>query len=273
MAKSKRFFELLGDAVADLRQHGYDSQARLDAWISRLRAAAVSQLTSPEVIERAIRRTLTTTYRGMLGEAAIARIHPGVSRFTVLALEPQMQAELNLRVQAASNLIRLNRSRMVDLVEQRFSGWATSIPAGGSEVVDVRKVKSDIYKPLQRLPFEERRVHIDQGAKMLGALSELVAVSTNAIAGAWHSRYRQPGYDYREDHKDRDGLIYLVPGSWALREGLIKPVNGYVTDITRPNEEPFCKCSYRWIYNLRSLPADMLTEKGKKKLAEVRRDA
>jgi len=42
---------------------------------------------------------------------------------------------------------------------------------------------------------------------------------------------------------------------------------GYTDEITTPGEEVFCRCFYRWIYNLRDLPKDMLTIKGKEQLA------
>jgi len=38
---------------------------------------------------------------------------------------------------------------------------------------------------------------------------------------------------------------------------------GYLDEITQPGEEPFCRCFVRYIYNIRNLPDDMLTQKGK----------
>jgi hypothetical protein len=62
-----------------------------------------------------------------------------------------------------------------------------------------------------------------------------------------------------------------VRGCWAVEKGLIKPgPAGYTDEITRPAEEPFCGCYYRYLYNLRDLPANMLTEKGKEALQAAR---
>lgn len=265
------FFEILTAAVNDIIEHGYDSQARLDRWILQLKQAATRQIGSTEKLNDNIRQALARVYDGVISPRELLRIHPGVSRFTVEQLSPKLRAELNSRIAASSNLIRLNRQQTMAKMEQRFSGWATSIPNGGSETVDKRGIKQDIYKPLQRLPFEERRVNIDQGAKLVSAISQTIALNGGAIAMRWHSRWRQPGYNFREDHKERDGLIYLVPDNWASKAGYVKSVNGYIDDITRPAEEPFCKCSGHWIYTLRGMPEEMLTERGKKKLEEVRR--
>ena len=121
------------------------------------------------------------------------------------------------------------------------------------------------------LAFEERRVLIDQGHKLTAAISQTVAVGAGAIAGTWRSHYRQPGYDYREDHKERDGLLYTLRGNWALEKGLMKPgPAGYYEDVTAVGEEVFCRCWMVWFYNLSSLPPDMLTAKGKSELARVR---
>jgi hypothetical protein len=137
--------------------------------------------------------------------------------------------------------------------------------------VDRNDTKHDIRKALASLPFEERRVAIDQGHKLISDINNLVALDGEAIAAEWHSKWRQRGYDYREDHKERDLLVYAVRGCWAVEKGLIKPgPAGYTDEITRPAEEPFCGCYYRYIYNLRDLPANMLTEKGKEALQAAR---
>lgn len=72
------------------------------------------------------------------------------------------------------------------------------------------------------------------------------------------------GYDYREDHKERDEKIYLIRGSWALEKGLIKPVNGYYDEITAVGEEVYCSCQAIYIYAPQKLPDEFLTEKGKR---------
>lgn len=265
------FYEILTEAINDMADHGYDSQARLDGWLMKLRTAAASQAAGSANVDDALRRLLSGVYNKALTAPALAKVHPGVSRFTVDMIKPKLQQELSNRVAASANLIKLRKGQRIDDTLARFSGWATSVPAGGSDVVDKREVKASIYKPLQRLPFEERRIHIDQGAKFVSAMAETIAIDGNAIAMRWHSRWRQPGYNYRPDHKERDGLIYLVPGSWALKQGLIKPVHGYVDDITRPAEEVFCKCSGHWVYTVSSLPDEYLTEKGRQKIADAKK--
>ena len=158
----------------------------------------------------------------------------------------------------------LNRQAMIDKTAQRFTGWASSIPPGGSEAVGTRETVGEIRKALGQLPFEERRVMIDQGHKLVGDINNIVAVAGGAIALTWHSHWRQAGYNYREDHKERDGHTYAIRGNWALDKGLMKRgPDGYSDEITSPGEEVLCRCSAQYLYNLRDLPDDMVTVAGR----------
>ena len=116
------------------------------------------------------------------------------------------------------------------------------------------------------MPFEQRRVIIDQTHKLIDNINNIVAVDNGAIAGEWHSHWKQPNYHYREEHKERADKVYLIRNNWASEKGLIKPINGYTDEITRPGEEVYCRCNYVYLYNLRQLPEDMLTQKGKAEL-------
>jgi hypothetical protein len=97
-----------------------------------------------------------------------------------------------------------------------------------------------------------------------------VAQDGGAIAGRWRSHYRQVGYNYRVDHKERDGLVYAIRGNWAIDKGLMNKGVGYTDEITAAGEEVFCRCQMIYIYGLGKLPNDMLTSKGESELKRVR---
>ena len=78
----------------------------------------------------------------------------------------------------ATSLIKLNRERAVQETLQRFAGWATSIPLGGSNVVDKADERESVRRGVAGLPFEERRVVIDEplhGAHVASELSWVFA--------------------------------------------------------------------------------------------------
>jgi hypothetical protein len=257
-------YKVLSEATADLLKHGYDNEQRLTYWIARIKAAIASSLVPESVVEASVRRVLGKVYDQQVTKGAIFKKNPGVERFTIEQLKPAMRQELDKRILAGVNLIKLNRKRSVDTTLQRFSGWATSIPAGGTKAQSKSEETTKLRKSFRSLPFEDRRVAIDQGHKLASAINEIVATGNNAIAVEWHSHWRQPGYNYRKDHKERDEQIYLIRPSWALEKGLVKVGKaGYYDEITKPAEEVFCRCYAVFIYNLTEMPLDMLTKKGR----------
>ena len=265
------FYETLTAAVNDFVEHGFDSQERLERWMAAIDKAARASLVPEHVVQRQMTEAFRAAYRRLIEKGGVTQFHPGVPKFTLQQVSQKLRAELDRRILASANLIRLNRDQAIQKTLQRFSGWSTSIPVGGTKTADKIEEKDSIRKSLAQLPFEERRVLVDQTHKLTSAINETVATGGGAIAAKWFSHWRQAGYDYREDHKERDGQVYAIRGNWAMAKGLMKVGDaGYVDDVTKPGEEPFCRCAYRYVYNLRSLPDDMLTAKGRDELKKVR---
>ncbi len=268
------FAETVQAAVADVTRHGFDTQRRLDGWLEKIRAAARRSLISEGELDRQLRAILTTVYARMTRAGGMNRYQIGTPRFTLAHIKPRLRAELDRRIMASANLIRLNRQQAIEKTLQRFAGWMSSVPPGGSDVVDKVDTKSDIRKALRQLPFEERRVLIDQGHKLISSINEITAHDGGAIAGLWRSNYRQVNYNYRQDHKERDDKVYLIRDSWAHQRGYVKPGKaGYTDEITQAAEEPFCRCYYVYIYSLNKIPDDMLTAKGREERDRAKRAA
>lgn len=268
---TKTFQEVLTEAVRDITENGYDDPARLDEWLKRLRFAAVADLPSPDEIQNRMQLAMRTVFDRTFSKTSTLKYHPGVPRFTIERLKPFARQELDRRILASANLIKLNREQAIEKMLQRAAGWMTSIPDQGSRVVDKVDVKEHIAKPIQQVKYEARRCQIDQGAKLVAAINEVVAQQNGVIAYRWRSHWRRAGYDYREDHKERDQKIYLVRGSWAHEQGLVKKgESGYYDEITAAAQEPFCQCYVVALYALRDLPEEMLTQRGKDLLEETR---
>lgn len=252
---------------------GFVSAERLAYWEERIRRAAEAERPGARM-EDILRDFLARSYDKMLARGVSPKLHKGIPRWTLEKVRPALRAELDKRIYASANLIRLNKAKRVAESNQRFAGWLSSIPPGGSAEPEKREAKARIKAPIASLPFEERRVLIDQGHKLFSSLNEVVATGGGAIAAIWHSRWRQPNYNYREDHKDRDEHIYLIPKTWETEKGLVKAgADGTIDSITKPGEEPFCRCSYVYVYSLRELEKvapDMLTVKGRAALDDAR---
>jgi hypothetical protein len=266
---TRDFIGVLAAAAEDFTANGYDRAERLTFWQQQLRAAAERSTIPEQIMEGMLRASLRSIYDKMIEHGGILRLHPGIGEFTLRKVKPQLHAELERRVHASAQLIKLNREEMIEKTMRRFSGWATSIPAGGA--AEPRKSKNDIKRGIAGLKFNERRVIIDQGHKLTSAISQTIAEGGGALGGYWYSHWRQPGYNYREDHKERDEVFYVQPDNWALNDGLMK-YGGHIgiDDQTLPGEEVFCRCFYRYVYNLTDLPDECLTKKGRTKLEEAR---
>jgi hypothetical protein len=268
---NRTFHEVLTEAVRDITENGYDDPARLDEWLRKLRFAAMADLPSPEEIQTRMQLAMQTVFNRTFSKSSVLKYHPGVPTFTIERLKPFARAELDKRIRASTQLIKLNREEAIEKTLRRFSGWATSIPDQGSKVVDKVDVKENIGKPIQEVKYAARRCQIDQGHKLIDAINDVVAQQSGAIAAKWRSHFRDKSYDARPDHAERDGKIFLVRGSWAHEQGLVKPgPDGYTDDIERPAELVFCRCWYTYLNALRDLPESMLTQKGKDLLEETR---
>ena len=271
------FTRTVRDAVKFFLRNGYSSREELERWQAIIRQAAENE-TADDYMAM-VTRNLTKAYDLQIGRAEVLKRHPGISRFTINYLEPKLRTELDRRIFASADLIKIKRKKAIDTTLSRFSGWASSIPSADTIALSgiqgtMMETAKHIQKSAEQMDYEARRVMIDQNHKLIANIDNVIATSNNAIAAIWHSHWRRPGYNYREDHKERDQLYYLIRGNWAQKNGYVKAgPAGYLDEITQPGEEVFCRCYVTYIYNLRSIPEYMLTQKGGKFMESMKKAA
>src|ERR1700734_1879156 len=268
-AAQPTFREALAAAIAEISATGYVSPDRINFWVNQLRNAADRELGSSHQIDRDTAHKLGAIYERLADRGKIVERVPEVSRFIITQVKPQLRAELDRRILASADLIKLDRKRAVEATLDRFQGWSTSIPPGGDGTIDKREVRAAIGKSVAQFRYEKRRVEIDQSHKLMANISEIVATDAGAIAGIWHDHgEHDKAYDARKEHLARSGKIFLVRDSWAHQQGLVKSVHGFMDDITKPGVEVYCRCWYQWITSPRRLPDEYLTKKGQEFLAK-----
>jgi hypothetical protein len=266
----KTFNETLREAIDDVSQYGFDTKKRINDWLDLLRDSAEATFASERAMDKMLREALASIYKRMVDRGGLVQYHPGLQKFTIENLKPSLRAELDRRIMASADLIRLNRDEAIQKTLRRFEGWSTSIPKGGSDAVKKRKEKETIRKGIAGHSFVERRVIIDQGHKLVASINDIIATDQGAIAGEWKSIH-EVGYQFRPEHRALDGEIFVKRDNWAMRKGYVKLAgHKYMDEIDGPSVLPYCRCRYRFIYHLRSLPTDMLTEKGKQALKDAR---
>lgn len=264
------FLETLNAAIADMIEHGFDSEERLQHWLRELQRAARGALIPEHKLREAVVANLNQTYGREVKKLLNAQIG---GRYGLGNIQPRLHEELKRRILASANLITLNRDASIARTLQRFAGWASSVPKGGTNVADRREVKKIVRRAIGGLPFEERRVIIDQGHKLVASINEIVAVDGGAIAARWrHVRRGPPEYQSRPQHVARDGHIFLVRDSWAHKKRLVKSsADGYTDQVEQPAELPYCSCHWDFLYGIRNLPPDMITAKGNESLTDSMR--
>lgn len=262
------FRTLLMEALREFATMGYRSESDLQAWLQRLHLVLEYELPTDDWTRKQLTHALGTIYNRDVVRGAVAKYVPGVSRYTLDRIQPSLRAELDRRIFAGIDLIKINKRAATEKTLQRFSGWVSSVPRGGSHETDIRSVVREIAKPVAQVRYEARRVAIDQGHKLSAAVAHVVAKQEGAIAAIWHDRgEHDTSYDARKAHLARSGKLFLVRDSWAMTEGLVKKGGlTYTDEIEQPAELPFCSCYWTYSTSPRSLPEALLTEKGRASL-------
>jgi hypothetical protein len=266
--KKDSFYSTLSEAVDDVLAHGFDGTERLDKWLGRLKNSIEGILAPEPILIRALKAKLSQTFKRATSPKALVKRHPGAGGFTPANVRAELRDTLDRHIAMSAKLIKLNRRAAVDEMLKRFAGWVSSVPAGGSREPDREETKKQVKRGISALPFEERRVIIDQGHKLTASIDNVIAVDGGAIAMIWH-HVNQENYDARPEHVGRDGVTFLLRGSWADKQKFVK--GRYYDEITAVAEEPFCRCWAEYVYALRDLPVEMLTTKGKEALLSARR--
>ena len=261
----RNFRTLLLEALEEFTRTGFVNEHALQAWIVRLHAALEVELPSDAFERRELARVLGQVFkRDVYGKGLLKRV-PGVSRYTIDRIAPHLRAELDRRIFAGVDLIRLNKRKVTQQTLQRFSGWVTSMPAAGKPPTDLRRVARDIGKSVSTLKYEARRVSIDQSAKLSCAVAATVAHAEGAIGAVWNDRgAHDKSYNARPAHLKRSGTLFLIRGSWAMDDGLVKKGGlQYTDEIEDVGQLPMCSCFYTFLTSPRSLPETLLTAKGR----------
>src|SRR6185312_14119454 len=116
------YHEVLTAAINDLLERGYVDAAQIARWQAALREAAEASLKGVDALDAELTRQLRGLYERLVDRDGILRYHGGVDRFTFNQLKPQLRQELDKRLLAARDLIKLNREEMMARQLRRFAG-------------------------------------------------------------------------------------------------------------------------------------------------------
>ncbi|ELF4897686.1 hypothetical protein RNH31_002538 [Salmonella enterica] len=96
---------------------------------------------------------------------------------------------------------------------------------------------------------------LSKSKALLSSADYLYAIENGALAATWHTSKFACNVP---SHQDRDLQTFAIQNSWGLKKGLVRPnANGFLDDLSLPR----CGCYLTYLYNLGSLPPEMLTKK------------
>jgi len=194
-----------------------------------------------------------------------------IGRYTLENVDPVLRPGLDLRLlemaEDAADQIGEDREGVIASVLDRFAAWITARPvARRAPAIPSHLPAAFICEPAAE---RRRQVMLHMGLRFSGVLSELQALAGGAIAIVWHAGPDEE-YDYEPPHPARNGQVYAVRDSWALSKGLMQPSRaGFYDPHDAPGAAHYCRCHGQWLYGLRQLPPDMLTEAGGAELRRV----
>ena len=108
------FGRLLAEAIAELSSTGYVSPERVNEWVVKLRNAAEREFGPMERIDDDVRLRMEAVFKNLIDGGKIADYVPGISRLTIGMVKPGLRAELDRRILAAADLIKLNRKQAIE---------------------------------------------------------------------------------------------------------------------------------------------------------------
>lgn len=204
--------------------------------------------------------------------------HKGITKTSLNDLKPKFREELDNRVKISFNLMKNQEEELKQKIASRFINWVS---------IDSKEVRGNTTSKQSLLNFldfakengiaEDHAKFIlqDQTRKMIASLDDLVAKENNAIGGIWHNRQdrRVVGnpsgiYPHAEskahgNHWEREGKFYIFKDSWAYQKGYVK---GELYDNLEDGGVGVaigCRCRLEFIYDLRDVPYENLTKKGR----------
>jgi len=271
------------------------SAKKLEAVLKQYRTLTEKKLNSfIAALTPKIRTTLKRAYHRYLGGGYInggdIKKNPGIQPYRLKDLAPKFRKALDNSVVNSLGLIKTQNAQTMLKLEDIFRNWAT-IPTKQlrASLKDPKVIEAHLKKEiLNEGDFRQQAIrHLnfilkDQTNKLNSAMDKITGDNLGAFGFIWRmSRdprvVGNPAGLYPEaknpkvhgDHYHREGKLYLLRDSWAIKSGYIVPRAGAAYVDTLPDGEPGipigCRCYRESLYNLEDIPSEyrgILTKKG-----------
>ncbi len=286
MLDTREAIQAIGDSLAAFMKSGPQSDAHQEEIKRRVaeavrdisatveQATATYKLAGEDFLEKVIQVRGMPTRQIIGGDGQSGLVSSSGSQITQNfdALLPNIKICLaecvaTYRLQAGHYF-----DQQISEFNSRLEQFLEQVPRGGTKDKAAKSQITEIKKELRQLAKWEKLFSVYKANSLAAEIEYIFSLQGNPLAAIWHySKLDEQGeYQKTYDHEACDGKVYAVRGNWAIEKGLMKAgAHGYINDSTRPAQEVGCMCRLQWVYNLRSLPSDMITAKGRSELERV----
>lgn len=215
----------------------------------------------------------------------------GLKGYNPYKFKTKYLRQLNNRIDTALGLIVSHHQAYMLEIVNRYKEWFS---------IDTQEVRGDKATPESfskklsefchhdKDKFEKHMKFVikDQSNKLSASMDEITATEGGAFAMIWKTRNDKrvvgnpsglypKGAPIHGNHYIRNNKLFLLKGSWALKEGYIKKTKEveYLEDVPDgyPGQAIGCRCYRIDIYSLEDIPSEyhfILTKKGKAEVGE-----
>lgn len=229
--------------------------------------------------ERGIYNYINKGYTHFLKNAQLS--HKGITKQSLNDLKPKFRKELENKVQISFNLMKNQENEIKQKLASRFINYVT---------IDSKEVRGNGASKKSLLEFLDfakengiaenhaKFILQDQTRKLTASLDDILAKENGAIGGIWHNRgdkrvvgnpqglYPNGSTKAHGDHWEREGVFYTFKDSWGYKKGYIDaPIYENLED-GGVGKAIGCRCWLQYMYDLRDVPYNYLTKKGRELL-------
>lgn len=288
-----RLIDILTGAITDIAVNGYNSEATINRWLMSLQNSlknySANLPAARSLVEKSMTQAFNQSFFDSKGNpsAKFLQRNRGIDAFTLQRLKPKAQMKLQERIAQNASLIVLDRDAAIADTLKRFQGWTIGqVAQQAITKTEIKKQAEAILKPVNNAPrdFVPRRRMIDQNAKMVAAVNDVIAEDGGALAMTWHQNWsanprnaenagKKDKLSPHKNHEQFDGKTFIRRESWAVKEGLLKKGDlPFLEDLqTFPGHEVYCGCTASYDYSLTALyriRPDAFTQKGLEKIGK-----
>lgn len=224
-----------------------------------------------------VNQRLKRAYSDFYTKDGFKKTNEGISKLKLSDLREDFKKELKKKIATSFNLIKNRDDELKQRLASRFLNWLT---------IDSEEVRGKTASKQSLLNFldfakeneiaEDHAKFIleDQTRKMIANFDLMVAEANGAIGGFWKNRGDKRvvgnpsglyphGNEAHGDHWNREGVFYVYKNGWAYQKGYVKGELYENLEDGGVGVAIGCRCRMINVYDLRDVPKEILTKKGK----------